>query len=117
MILYKNKNKNNKNSHPLEVNHDRQEDVDRRIVIVHIPDQPSRQHLEDVMEMIIEDPMVLMMGLHPVRDTRLDAHQLRLLAAVIRITMRDRWPKRYYKARRHWQRIKPPVFNCKDNYL
>ena len=105
------------NSHPLEVNHDRQEDVDRRIVSIHIPDQPSRHHLEDVMEMIIEDPMVLMMGLHPVRDTRLDAHQLRLLAAVIRITMRDRRPKRYCKARRHWQRIKLYVFNCKDNYL
>ena len=82
------------NSHPLEVNHDRQEDVDRRIVSIHIPDQPSRHHLEVVMEMIIKDQMGLMIGRHPVRDTRLDAHQLRLIAAVICITMRDRWLKR-----------------------
>ena len=104
------------NSHPLEVKHDRQEDGDRRIVSVHTPYQPSRHHLEVVMEMI-KDQMGLMMGRHPVRDTRLDAHQLRLTAAVIRITMRDLWLKRYCKARRHWQRIKLYVFNCKDNYL
>ena len=105
------------NSNPLEVNHDRQEDGDRCIGSVQTPYQPSRHHLEVVMEMIIEDQMGLMMGRYPVRDTRLDAHQLRLIAAVIRITMRDRRPKRYCKARRHWQRIEPSVFNCKDNYL